>query len=612
MARRTEREKIEKMEKADKTRKVKFSFSAFLFTIHVYRRAIGNKKFAFLVFYQIVHAVIPTFTAILAGFIVTEITVAVYSHNFLPTFQLLIIVFLIQIARSFLDSCNSYVAEAASQEVYIQVSEQISSKYLKIPLKVRESKEFADEFEGVKNYGNHINEISTDFSSIIGSVAGLISILVTTVNISPLIAVVIIIASLPYAVSHLILAVRKRRNWSAYAHDRRIAGKIERKITMPGSSLEIEFSNLAKHLIEKMISHRRRSEEKDLLDNKNFFLPNLFSNVFSDLIEGIVLLIVAVEIIAGRLVIGHFLTIRNLFTQLSLNLTNTFLNLIKINDDLAYATNYVHFMSYPDPVEGDIRIEDTPKIEFREVSLCFEDNPEPILKNLNFVLEPGKSLAIVGENGAGKSSIIKLLVGAYSPTSGTILVNDHPIEQVDRASFLAQVGTLFQDFSNFDFSTLGENVWYGDVSKEYDEKVIRLALKKSGLGYLERKFTKGLRQVISKDIDEKQSVVLSGGEWQRLALARNFFRKPNLLILDEPLSTVDARSEAKILKEILKAQKDRSTIIISHRFSTVRRANHIIVMKKGEILEQGNHSELMAKEGFYKEMFELQAEGYVL
>lgn len=612
MTRRTEKEKIEKMERADKTRKARFSLSAFLFTLHVYRKAIGNRKFAFLVFYQIVHAVIPTFTAILAGFIVTEITVAVYSHNFLPTFQLLIMVFLIQIARSFLDSCNSYVAEAASQEVYIQVSEQISSKYLKIPLKVRESKEFADEFEGVKNYGSHINEISTDFSSIVGSVAGLISILVTTVNISPLIAVVIIIASLPYAVSHLILTVRKRRNWSAYAHDRRIAGKIERKITMPGSSLEIEFSNLAKHLIEKMISHRRRSEEKDLLDNKNFFLPNLFSNVFSDLIEGIVLLIVAVEIIAGRLMIGHFLTIRNLFTQLSLNLTNTFLNLIKINDDLAYAANYVHFMSYPDPIEGDIKIENTPKIEFREVSLYFDDNPEPILKNLNFVLEPGKSLAIVGENGAGKSSIIKLLVGAYSPTAGTILVNDHPIEQVDRASFLAQVGTLFQDFSNFDFSTLGENVWYGDVSREYDEKAIRLALRKSGLGYLERKFAKGLRQIISKDIDEKQSVVLSGGEWQRLALARNFFRQPNLLILDEPLSTVDARSEAKILKEILKAQKDRSTIIISHRFSTVRRANHIIVMKKGEILEQGNHSELMAKEGFYKEMFELQAEGYVL
>ena len=225
-------------------------------------------------------------------------------------------------------------------------------------------------------------------------------------------------------------------------------------------------------------------------------------------------------------------------------------------------------------------------------------------------MNPGDSLAIVGENGAGKTTIIKLMIGAYQPTDGEIFINDIPFEQIERVSYLEQIGALFQDYSRYEFATLGENVWFGDVTRPYSPRTIREALELAGLGNLEEKYPNGLNQVMSKDFDAQNATDLSGGQWQRLSIARAFFRQPNVLILDEPTSAVDAKSEYVIFKNILEKQKGKTTLIISHRFSTVRKAEKIIVLDHGKIVESGTHDDLIAKNGLYKEMFELQAEGY--
>lgn len=589
-----------------------FSFRSLMFTIKVYYQAIGAHRFFFLFFFQIVNAIIPTFMAILLGFIVTEITTAISSgHGPLPTIKLLAITFFIQIVHVGLNSVNKYIAEFASQELYIYVSSQISTKYLRIPLRIRESKTFKDRFECVKNFGNRINTVATDFAAIVGcSIACVVSILVSFFAVSPLISIVIIIASLPCAITSLIIATRRRRNWRTYTRDRRIAAKIESQINSPNSSLEIEISGLGQHLIDKMIFHRRRSEEKDLSDNRRFFLPNLFSDIFSSIVEGAVLIVVSLEIIAGRLAIGQFLTVHNLFAKLSANITSIFLNVIRISDDLAYSVDYVYFMNYPEPDEGNIKIDSIDKIEFHNVSLHHEGDETPVLSNINFTVNRGETLAIVGSNGAGKSSIIKLLMGAYRPSSGTIFINDIPLSDINRKSFITHTGVLLQDFTHFDFSTIGENVWYGNIKNKFEEKSIRSALRKANLNYLERKFPRGFRQIISRDIDSSHSVPMSGGEWQRLALARNFFRSPDLLILDEPMSAVDSKASSSIIKEIFASQNKKSTVIISHRFSAARKADHVIVLHHGQILEQGTHKELLANNSLYKEMFDLQAEGF--
>ena len=148
------------------------------------------------------------------------------------------------------------------------------------------------------------------------------------------------------------------------------------------------------------------------------------------------------------------------------------------------------------------------------------------------------------------------------------------------------------------------------MTRPYSPRTIREALELAGLGNLEEKYPNGLNQVMSKDFDAQNATDLSGGQWQRLSIARAFFRQPNVLILDEPTSAVDAKSEYVIFKNILEKQKGKTTLIISHRFSTVRKAEKIIVLDHGKIVESGTHDDLIAKNGLYKEMFELQAEGY--
>ena len=210
----------------------------------------------------------------------------------------------------------------------------------------------------------------------------------------------------------------------------------------------------------------------------------------------------------------------------------------------------------------------------------------------------------------GKTTLIKLMIGAYQPTKGTILIDGQPLERINRESYLAQIGALFQDFSRYEFATLGENVWFGDVERPYSRRDIEAALKDAGLESLVNEYKEGLNTILSKDIDSKNAVNLSGGQWQRLGIARAFFRSPNVLILDEPTASVDAVSEYEIFKNIITKQENKTTVIISHRFSTVRKAERIIVLDHGKIVESGTHDELIAKNGIYKEMFELQAEGY--
>jgi ATP-binding cassette subfamily B protein len=270
----------------------------------------------------------------------------------------------------------------------------------------------------------------------------------------------------------------------------------------------------------------------------------------------------------------------------------------------------MEFMAREDRPNGNEIITTLPKIEFRNVSFRYPHAKKWALKDINFVLNPGDSMAIVGENGAGKTTLIKLMIGAYEATEGEVLINDIPIKNIKRESYLDQIGALFQDFSRYEFATLGQNVWFGDITQKYNKKKVLEALSDAGLESLADKLEDGLEQVLSKDLIEGKSADLSGGQWQRIGIARAFYRKPNILILDEPTSAVDAKSEYQIFQNIIKNQVGKTTVIISHRFSTVRKAEQIIVLEEGKITERGTHDELVVKNGTYSEMFKLQAEGY--
>ena len=587
----------------------RIDLKSILYCMRIYRKAVGARRFFFW-FYRIITSVVPSITAVLAGEVVNQIQYGINTQDFSGFIFFVIVLLSIQFADVVLGAVYRMLAISTSQETYIYVSELIASKYIKIPLVMRESREFADKFERVREFGLSIESVSSSAITVASSVISLISVIVATMFVSPLITIIVIIAAIPSSVISLRLAARNRRNWREFTKDRRIAWMIERKITSSDSALEIELNGLSRQLVQQMIKARRRSQEQDINDERAFFWPRFGANVFQDVIGYAVLIVVSIEIILGRLEIGAFVSTRTLLNQLTGSISMLFSSITDISTSLVNATDFMEFMETPAQRSGDIKITDIPKIEFRNVSFTYPRSEIKAVNNVSFTLNPGDSLAIVGENGAGKTTLIKLLIGAYTPSEGEILINDQPLERINRESYLAQIGALFQDYSRYDFATLGENVWFGNVDKPYSRKDILASLHDAGLDDLVTKYKNGLNQILSKDIDADNAANLSGGQWQRLGIARAFFRSPNILILDEPTSSVDAKSEYELFRNIIKKQENKTTIIISHRFSTVRKAERIIVLDAGQIKEQGTHDELVKQNGIYKEMFELQAEGY--
>ena len=593
----------------DSVENPRISLKSALYCYGIYKRAAGRKRFLFGI-YRIYSAILPSITAVIAGKIITLISEAIHTKDYWPFASLTIALLIIQIIDALLDRVIALYSSIINQDLATYVASMVAIKYINTPLAVREDKDFADRFDRVREFGSSIPYVMNSLFNIVSIIIALISVVIATITVSPIMALIVVVATIPYSVLSLNLAKKQRINWRQFTKDRRIAWQVEQKIMSSNSALEIELNGLSRHLVDLMVRSRRRSQEQDIKDQKRYFWPSFGGRSFDTIISYSVLIYVAVEIINERLPIGQFLTVRNLFSQLSGNIRSLFSSIASASENLVNATDFMEFMAREDRPNGNEIIATLPKIEFRNVSFRYPHTKKWALKDINFVLNPGDSMAIVGENGAGKTTLIKLMIGAYEATEGEVLINDIPIKNIKRESYLDQIGALFQDFSRYEFATLGQNVWFGDITQKYNKKKVLEALSDAGLDNLADKLEDGLEQVLSKDLIEGKSADLSGGQWQRIGIARAFYRKPNILILDEPTSAVDAKSEYQIFQNIIKNQVGKTTVIISHRFSTVRKAEQIIVLEEGKITERGTHDELVAKNGVYSEMFKLQAEGY--
>jgi ATP-binding cassette, subfamily B, bacterial len=244
---------------------------------------------------------------------------------------------------------------------------------------------------------------------------------------------------------------------------------------------------------------------------------------------------------------------------------------------------------------------------FEGVGFRYPGSEQWAVRHLDFTLSPGERLALVGENGAGKTTLVKLLARLYDPTEGRILLDGVDLREYDVESLRRNVGVIFQDFVRYDF-LLKENIAVGNIERVTDEPAIRTAAERSLADSVVQRMTGGYEQMLGKRFEG--GVDLSGGEWQKVALARAYMRDAQLLILDEPTAALDARAEYEVFLRFSELTKGRMAVLISHRFSTVRMADRILVLKGGELVEQGTHEALVALGGLYSELFQLQAAGY--
>ncbi len=242
-------------------------------------------------------------------------------------------------------------------------------------------------------------------------------------------------------------------------------------------------------------------------------------------------------------------------------------------------------------------------IRFENVWFKYPQTEKWILKNINLEIDSDEDLAVVGKNGAGKSTLIKLILRIYDPNEGRILVNGIDLRELKQDEYYKQVGVLTQVFNKFNVS-VEENIYMGNIYNDSEEDM-KKAARMADIDSTIEKLPDGYKTFLNREI--KGGSNLSGGQWQKLAIARAFYRNAKLLILDEPTSAVDSLSEEKIFDNIRENSKNKTTLIVSHRFATVRKAKRIIVIDNGEIIEDGNHEELMKLNGLYKQMYATQA-----
>jgi len=316
--------------------------------------------------------------------------------------------------------------------------------------------------------------------------------------------------------------------------------------------------------------------------------------------------------IQGSITIGSLTFLAGSFRQLRSLLDGVLSRFTSVSQGAIYLKDFFDFFEIQPGIKPSATGLPFPKqiregFMFEDVGFRYAHSERWANRHLNFTLRAGEKLALVGENGAGKTTLVKLLARLYDPTEGRILLDGHDLRDYSLWDLRKNVGVIFQDYIPYQM-TVAQNVAVGNIDEKENRDQIIDASKKSLADLLVQRLPGKYDQALGKRFN--QGVELSGGEWQKIALARAYMKEAQLLILDEPTSALDARAEYEVFQRFAELTQGKTAVLISHRFSTVRMADRILVLDKGEVLEMGSHDELLRNNGRYAELFQLQARGY--
>jgi len=451
------------------------------------------------------------------------------------------------------------------------------------------------------------------------------SILGLSGNIVTMILMAGLLASLHYLLvilalgaSFLSLALESRVTSKLYKYfyeetpDERERQYLGDLLVQPKTTKEIRAFVLADYLLGR---HRKLSDDLFKQRERMFRLgsrTSFLSGIVTGTILALAYVFVAVRGIQGTINPGAVVLVIGAFTSVSGTLGQISSTFVAVDQHTTFLEDYFSFLDIKSLVPRPAKPHEIPEgsidgIEFNDVSFTYPGGTEPAVAGLSLTIRKGELVALVGENGAGKSTLIKLLLRFYDVQQGEIKVGGINVKEMMPEQLRNRIGVLFQDYATYEL-TVRENVLMGRPNGVNDDRQVMKALQDSRSEWLVKKMPNGLNSKVGRLFEGGHD--LSGGEWQRLALARIMYRNADIWILDEPTSSLDPEAEAGIFAELKENLKGRIGIVISHRFSTVRIADRIAVIDEGRVTELGTHEELLAARNRYAELFELQASGY--
>ncbi|MBD1907735.1 ABC transporter ATP-binding protein/permease [Funiculus sociatus GB2-A5] len=504
--------------------------------------------------------------------------------------------------------CQSLLRVLLGQKVNVLILQ----KALTLELPYFEDSEFYDKLMRARMEASSrpLSLVSRTFS-LIQNALSLVTYGGLLLNFSAWAVVVLATAALPAFIAESRFSGEAFRLFRWRSPETRAQHYLETLIAREDYAKEVKLYQLGDLLLQRYrdIFHRLYDEDRNLTLRRGFwgYLLGLLSTCAFYLAYAWIVL----EAIASRISLGDMTMYLMVFRQGQSTFSAALGSIGGMYEDNLYLSNLYEFLeeeipkSWGTATEGSIPGDG---VRFQNVYFTYPGSSQPALNGISLHLKPGKKLAIVGENGSGKTTLIKLLTRLYTPDSGRILLDGLDLQEWDSEVLRDRIGVIFQDFVRYQFK-VGENVGVGDVDHIEDEKRWKIASEKGMAEPFIEKMAQGYQTQLGKWF--RGGVELSGGQWQKIALSRAFMRTAaDILVLDEPTAAMDAEAEVKIFERFQKLTQHQMVLLISHRFSTVRMADTIVVLEGGVVLEEGTHQELLQLQGRYATLFKLQAAGY--
>lgn len=504
--------------------------------------------------------------------------------------------------------CQSLLRALLGQRVNVLILE----KALTLDLRQFEDSEFYDKLTNARREASvrPLSLVSRTFG-LVQNALSLITYGILLVNFSVWAVVVLVLAAMPVFIAETKFAGEGFRLFSWRAPETRQQNYLENLLAREDYVTEVKLYQLGEMLLGRYrnLFDQLYGEDRDLTLRRGvwgYLLGLVSTGAFYLAYAWIVL-----ETVRGKISLGDMTMYLTVFRQGQSTFSNALTSIGGMYEDNLYLSNLYDFLEEEVPKswgKATIGLNPQDGIRFENVSFTYPGSSKPALTNISLHLKPREKLAIVGENGSGKTTLIKLLTRLYTPDSGRIVLDGLDLQEWDVDVLRRRIGVIFQNFVRYQF-TVGENIGVGDVehleNKTYWQTAAEKGMAQSFIDQLPQSFQTQLGRWF------KGGQELSGGQWQKIALSRAFMRsQADILVLDEPTSAIDAQAEFEIFNHFRAITQNQMVLLISHRFSTVRMADKILVIENGEVIEQGTHEELLHLGGRYAKLFMLQAAGY--